>query len=337
MAGEERATCASCAMVDPQSPQVVHYAPELKCCTYYPDLPNFSVGRILLDESAPGRAHLEARIAAGVRLSPLVVAKPPLFETIYGQTRQAHVFGRASKLRCPFMTQDARCGIWAHREATCSTYFCRFDRGVVGRRFWTALERLLKAIEKALATWCVLELDVGPDAALELTSEPLRGLGISDVMDRMADESALAQHRRRWGTWLGREKDFYIECARLVAYLSRERVLQVGGARVELLAEALRSAHAARLKHELPDALQVGTHRVARTSDDRTRWIGYSETDSLELGGDVHSQLLHFDGRPTSEAVASSGMAEATVRDLVDHQILIPASALVPMRSSTAK
>src|SRR5664279_5381727 len=77
---ETRATCSDCAMVqragEHKDEQQVFFNPELKCCTYLPDLANFLVGNILRDSSpeiAEGRASVERRLDAKVAVTPLAI------------------------------------------------------------------------------------------------------------------------------------------------------------------------------------------------------------------------------------------------------------------------
>ena len=66
---ETAATCGSCTMcagADDRPEDRPFFAPDVKCCSYVPVLPNFLVARSLRDpapELAEGRKMLEARIA----------------------------------------------------------------------------------------------------------------------------------------------------------------------------------------------------------------------------------------------------------------------------------
>ena len=160
---ETHATCADCAMCapakEPPAAETVYFNPRVKCCTFVPALPNFLVGRILRDaeRGAAGRASVEARIATGIGVTPLGLGRSP------GQHVPDAGFGQDETFLCPhFVQQDGGiCSIWQHREATCATFFCKFVRGAMGANFWGALQRLLEAIEQALAWQCVETLDVG--------------------------------------------------------------------------------------------------------------------------------------------------------------------------------
>src|SRR5579863_3280623 len=135
---ETSATCDRCAMVRPVDPESAppesFFSPQTKCCTYLPEIANFLVGRILADASpdaAFGRATVEARIDAGVEVTPLGLQKTPLFSLVYRASPAS--FGHATSMRCPhYVVDGGRCGVWRHRESTCATWFCKFARGANG-------------------------------------------------------------------------------------------------------------------------------------------------------------------------------------------------------------
>src|SRR5262245_2433326 len=143
---EPKATCHDCAMCAPpgstvatDSPkEVVFYDPQVKCCSYTPILWNFLVGDLLADQSAEaviGRATVERRIEAGVAVTPLGLDRPPSYFALYQHISKA--FGRTHTMRCPhFIDEGGLCGVWRHRESTCVTWFCKHERGGVGKAFW---------------------------------------------------------------------------------------------------------------------------------------------------------------------------------------------------------
>src|SRR4051812_26313941 len=73
---EPRATCDNCAMCDKGEPSPVpmeYFKPELKCCTYHPQLPNYLVGAILADSSPDmeeGKKRIREQIAARSGATP---------------------------------------------------------------------------------------------------------------------------------------------------------------------------------------------------------------------------------------------------------------------------
>ncbi len=182
---ESAATCNDCAMLSGERgtarpAAAPFFNPDTKCCTYLPVLPNFLVGRMLADDSpefARGRATLEARLTAGMAVSPRGIGRDAAYDLLY-VTRGKSLFGQARSMRCPHYLDEGggQCGIWRHRAAVCATWFCKYVRGAVGQRFWQALHRQLSAVEGELSVWCARQLG-------EL------------------------------GEWSGREREFFQECA----------------------------------------------------------------------------------------------------------------------------
>ncbi|HUR34476.1 MAG TPA: hypothetical protein VM032_11825 [Vicinamibacterales bacterium] len=335
---EHTATCGSCAMLAPRdhaspaaaSPDAVFFDPRSKCCTYIPWLPNFLVGRALLDAdpgAADGRASVLARIAAGHQVTPLGLEKPPTFVALYGLAA-SEVFGRAVDLRCPhYLTDTGGCGVWKHRMSVCATWFCKHDRGEVGMNGWTAVRHLLEAIERALAVHCVRELAPGAEA--------LRHAGNRDADTRHAVKAPdlggtpdTAAARRLWGRFAGREIAFYEACARLVEPLSWADLRRIGGVEIDVAADLAREAFGQLCSLDVPPTLWMGPLHVLRSDADAVECTTYSAFDPLSIPRALFDVLPVFDGRPTRKALAAAREAgvpigQHVVRRLVDHAILI--------------
>jgi Fe-S-cluster containining protein len=149
-------------------------------------------------------AALPRYIATGIGLTPLGLGRSP------AQHVPDARFGHDEKYLCPhFIQQDGGlCSIWQHREAVCTTFFCKFVRGAVGASFWSALRRLLEAIEQALAWQCVETLDVGA-AAVSLLLGAAGDARHDTVTLRQDGTYAADDLRAIWGRWAGRERAFY--------------------------------------------------------------------------------------------------------------------------------
>src|SRR5271169_4910931 len=81
---ESDATCHSCVMCPPKGAAVgsqsYYFDPNVKCCTFVPNLHNFLVGRIVSDDAPtawPGRMTVEKRIKERVAVTPLGLGVPP--------------------------------------------------------------------------------------------------------------------------------------------------------------------------------------------------------------------------------------------------------------------
>jgi hypothetical protein len=333
---ETRATCEDCAMCAPEGAadaDTFYFSPSVKCCSYQPKLPNYLVGRALEDRDfafSAGRATLESRIDAGLGVTPLGVETSAMFKLIYQHGHDG--FGRADALRCPHYLDEGggRCGIWRNRNSVCATWFCKHERGAVGIAFWNRLRDLLVAVEESLATWCVLESDLERESIEALFPLQTGRPPTSDLTaDQLDGRVPPAIARRLWGKLLGREREFYRECAKRVETLAWRDVERIGGAPVSARARLTREAFALTQSQELPERLQTGTLQVISTAHDGVRVSTYSGSDPLDLAPAVFEVLPYFDGRPTVQAVGAIRrelgveVEKDLVRKLSDFKILV--------------
>lgn len=309
---EPAATCSDCAMCvsgasNQQEGRAFGFKPDVKCCTYLPQLWNFLAGRVLADHStdgAVGRRTLEARIAAGDGVTPLSVGRTRRYHLLY--TSGADGFGRAGSLRCPhYIEEGGLCGVWKHRESTCATWFCKHTHGNLGFIFWDRLRDVLRCAEIAVARHAMVELDVGPRALAflfpsreranpSLTAEELDGVASSE-------QRALA-----WGRWVGREHEFYQRAAEIAAPLAWNDVAQLGGIELALQLSLLREAHAELRVTAPPARVRASAITIASGvphAADHVVLGTYSASNPLEVPAILVECLPYFDGRPTAEAV----------------------------------
>jgi len=336
---ETRATCEDCAMCAPagvtSDPKSLYFSPRVKCCSYQPKLPNFLVGRILDDHDfsfSAGRSTLEQRIDAGVGVSPLGLDQTPTYSLLYKHGLAG--FGRAESLRCPHYLDEGggRCGIWRHRNGVCTTWFCKHERGGVGLDFWSRVRDFLMAIERDLAAWCVTELDLGPEAlsALFLTRRKPNERELMTLADLEGVKDPNVA-RQLWGGWLGRERDFYIECGRRVSPLTWKDVEDIASPEVRARARIVKRAFESLTSRELPERLTAGSFQTISSSREGVQVVGYSGSDPLELTPEVLEILPYFDGRPIEEVLKtirkelSVEVEKDLVQKLLDFEILNPA------------
>ena len=339
---ESRATCDNCAMCAPSglqdADQKEYFDPDAKCCTFVPELHNFLAGGILCDDdpaAQPGRRTVEHRIRSGVAVTPLGLKQPPVFLVLYESGPSA--FGRSKGLRCPHYLEQGggRCGVWRHRESTCMTWFCKHVRGSIGYAFWRdSLHQLLMVVEKDLARWAVMEMDLGFEALKRLVAtndwrsqaEPLTAESIDNRVDREA-------YARIWGKWAGREEDFFVECARLVNGLSWQEVMGIARPEARAYVRLTLEAYRKLISDEVPAALKVGTVQLVQLRHDVTRLSAYSNFDPIDVPRVVMESLHYFDGRPVSDALAAIAseknvlMERSLVRKMVDFGLLVAAGA----------
>jgi hypothetical protein len=334
--GESRATCSNCTMCRQSGEnEAKRFRPDVKCCSFFPHLPNFALGGVLNDTSSEtdiGRASVEARIAAKIGVTPFGLDAPPTYALLY--THADNAFGVSRALRCPhYIEAGGLCGIWRYRNSVCSTYYCQVVRGSVAREFWQRLLHLLGEIESSLEHWCVEQLDIGTTALKHLlTSRDNAKRGERVTAADIDSESDPALYRQAWGdTWIGREREFYVSAARLVSALSWSDVLAICGPRVRLAARLGREAYDDLVSDSVPDRLRMGRFGVIKAKGGFVQLQGLGSRDQLVVLAGVVDVLPLFDGqRATADIRAQakrSGtrISNWTVQQLVDFKILEPA------------
>lgn len=321
ISGESRSGCDDCAMCDKgrapgegrgpaaeltlPGPSEGFFADSTKCCTYLPELANFLVGAALLEPDSPGRRGVVERIGASSAVTPMGLGKTLEFKAAY----QPEAFGRQTDLRCPhYLPGDGgKCGVWLHRNAICATYFCHFDRGAVGKRFWAATNRFLKTVERGLARWCLQQLEPGPVALARLVNAP------DDALEQAISEGDPAALQALWGPWWGKPSEYFEACARLVGDLTAAQALALSGPQAELAGKLVAEAHAQRLSGEIPDPLVRAQVKAAGQVGDRIRLEAYSPLDPVELPLALWEALACFDGRRTNAQALSAVSSERGV------------------------
>ncbi|MBU6427393.1 MAG: hypothetical protein KGR26_00135 [Cyanobacteria bacterium REEB65] len=323
--GERRATCHDCVMCRAgQGPTGPRFSPHTKCCTYLPELANFLVGQVLETVDSPGRRSVVERIMAREAVTPLGLGKTRAFLDDYAPQS----FGVRDGLRCPHYLSEngGMCGIWQQRNAICATWFCHYDRGAVAKRFWAATSRFLSIVEQRLARWCARQVD--PALAAEFPPMPT----VPGKPQTAADPSS---RPAAWGTWAGREQDFYRACAARWAALSPARQLELAGAEAQLAAMLVRDAFADRQTQVVPDPLTQGEITVKADLGHSLLVETYSPFDPLELPAELVAALACFDGkRSNAEALAMLQESHRLEISGTRLQELVDFGALRPARSA---
>ncbi len=337
---ETLSPCSDCVMCKPASvvPRPAsrgQFNPVTKCCTYMPTIPNYLIGAVLVDDdpaAVEGRLTLLKRLDAGVGVGPLGATMTPVYRLLY-QHGEHKAFGQATSMRCPHYLdrEGGQCGIWRHRNSVCSTYFCTLERGLVGQAFWKEMKSLLETIEMSLSAWCAQQLDIGADALARLAGPVDEGtfvhLTAFDI-DGVPDPN---EQRDAWGTWYGRERDFFVAAGHLVAGLQWEDVLALGGPDVAARAQLLTLAYSALISDSVPDLLAVAPFESDEVDANVSRlWATGSNLAPMEIPTPLVHALRHFDGRTTTQDVIFAvvfdtrmGLQKWLVRRLIDQGILV--------------
>jgi Fe-S-cluster containining protein len=315
---EAKATCASCAMLEgngrdaarPVDGRSRFFRPDTKCCTFHPRLPNYLVGAILEDGTqagAEGRRRMEARVGSRLGVTPEWLHPPRAFTVLYDGARGA--FGRARGLRCPFYAEEpGACTIWAHRDAVCSTYFCKYVAGADGRRLWTAVKELASLVEVQLARSALLEL--APEL---LDREPGARAGSAPLgpEDIDGEPPPAADHAAVWKGWAGRESELYRACHRYASGLSAGHLEALLGLDGRIARRAVERAAGNATSTALPQVLRLSPDAtVSWLADGRVALGAYSELEAVALPGEAYPLLIRFTGE--------EGVAEVRARMRVE-------------------
>ena len=200
---ERKATCATC----PKVTEGVHHA-STRCCTYFPEVPNFLLGFALQDPKS--QSLIETQIEIGHIL-------PTGQQIDAGQYRTAvesyaeDLFGELTHLVCPFLNPETiECGVYAYRNSVCSTFFCENDHGEPGRKFWEKTQDLVGHIEIALSQAVMQALGIDVEqymATLDTWGDDIDGSFVEGA------GWSLELRKQLWGDWFNREAEFLVEAS----------------------------------------------------------------------------------------------------------------------------
>lgn len=156
---EKLATCTSCYKTQKNAP-LPHFDSNLKCCTYYPFIPNYLVGAILSSQNltAEGANIIRDLIRERRYVLPIGLCPPPSYQALFNAKR-AEDYGNRFDLLCPFYNnKKGGCNIWPYRGHECATYFCHSSYGMNGEKFWQEVRTSLFELEMYLSQLAMLEL-----------------------------------------------------------------------------------------------------------------------------------------------------------------------------------
>ncbi|HSE40000.1 MAG TPA: hypothetical protein VLH08_04480 [Acidobacteriota bacterium] len=303
---EARATCNNCPMCAPQeriAKADYQFNPNTRCCVYHPTVPNFLIGAIISDKDADPEAK-EQFTQGALRMDVTPFGIEPT-----NRARQYYKlipFGKFEEALCPFYIQRPNsCGIHKYRNARCSTWFCKHERGNVGLRFWLKLDAMLTAAEIELAKYCIGKLEV------KIPEEP------KDAREKF------------WGNWMFREPEFFQECWRIVEPLSWEEILSISGEKLNSAVDELIEAFNQLNSNSIPKSLRVGKFTQEDIGDDFVRIWSYHPYNSIDLRKEIVDVLPLFDGRSVEDVLSQIGketslqLDDSLLLKLTSYRILI--------------
>jgi Fe-S-cluster containining protein len=243
---ESFAFCMDCTNARTGPPgkklQTKPFRPDVKCCSYFPGLPNYLLGAILADSDPAleeGKRRVRELINKRTGVSPAGIQAPKKYSLLF--TAAENSFGQCKSLLCPYYHKSKGiCTIWKYREATCSTYYCRHVASAAGKAFWGTLKNVLFSVEKRLCGWVLLE------SGFDFTADILNAFsfGIQKVNRMSAAEledvpPTAEEYLKPWQNWAGKEEEFYMHSYRLVQQISPQLFKEIMGIDLKILLQDL--------------------------------------------------------------------------------------------------
>lgn len=240
---ETKATCDRCLMASSKNQSQTRYQAELKCCTYFPLMPNYLVGALLEDLRTVSTVEEKIIEMIQKRQFALPMGIVPTLSYQYKfQNRTEVDFGNDPKLLCPyFNTVELNCSIWRYRSAVCTTFYCRSSYGQKGMKFWKEVSDYLTYVEMAFLEEVLVNLDFSP----RQISEQLSYHNRQEWNSREKTQKVLSLQRWQhlWNSYGDDALSFYKKTYAMVAHFSQKNYQEMTGDLGEqLLAKVLAAA-----------------------------------------------------------------------------------------------
>lgn len=221
---ETKATCHNCVRSRDGRFQYL-YDKNLKCCTFFPFLPNYAVGGVLV-ENLKGASIIREQIARRQMSLPLGLFPTPEYQYEF-KNKSATDFGTRKDLLCPYYDRtNNNCQIWNFRGVVCTTYFCTSSYGLAGKRYWTDLYDYLSFVEMALAEDNLVNLDFSPrEVSAQLVYLNMQTWTEAEKTQRTIDKN---HYKKIWNGYTS-EIEFYIKCYELVQNMDQKYFIDLAG------------------------------------------------------------------------------------------------------------
>jgi hypothetical protein len=182
------------------------------------------------------------------------------------------------------------------------------------------LESLLQEIELTVSQQCLLT--VGLDRAAIDHLFPVR-----EKLDAVAKDGADV-YAKAWGSWQGKEEDFFIACAEYATDLDIRDILSIGSPRLRIRYQQFMDQEADLHDKTLPERLVPGAIK-AQGDGITSHLLSYQSTDVIEIPTPYLMTLHCFnpqtDVANAIEAAKKMGIviSEKMVRNMMDFRILV--------------
>jgi Fe-S-cluster containining protein len=334
---EELATCDNCAMAyrDESNltlPNEKYYAPHLKCCTYYPTMPNYLVGGILQTTNPQfkyGQSIITELINKGSNISPIGIHQPKKFKLLY-EAASERGFGKSESLLCPYYNKNTNnCSIWKYRNSVCTTFFCKFIHGNDGGTFYKKFKKYLERLELVISNYVLMQKGFTSDEISAINNAIInKELNHFDLDDKKNP----IQYEKHWKNYSSKEIDFYIDCYKIAADLNENDLKNIGGIELELAQGEVVQAYNQMINPKVPEKLLLNPELpILKTEGD-----SYKINNSFEISVDLYQAIRFFDGFSTVKVTLeniinnlSLELDEGLIISLYQNRILIDSKEFI--------
>ncbi len=293
---EKLADCLDCPMCKEQNESnnevEIQFQTVVKCCTYYPALPNYLVGQILEDNSISSEVIdiISLKIDEYSGVTPLGVSTKSSDVEKYKSISKNRKFGKADgEVRCPYYVdqKSGLCGIRHYRNSVCSTWFCKHNEGLASLYMWDAIRRLLSHIEESLSNWCLLELEVEEDVLDMLCKKD------SLVWEQLkADTVDLHLHKSAWGKFEGNKLEFYKQCGHIVNKLNWSDIESICGPKLKIFAKSVRLSQESLTMNQFPEYVTINPQKSSTLNNGNISVQTYSLYQHFEIPMNIGMGLM---------------------------------------------
>ncbi|MEC7988262.1 MAG: hypothetical protein VX278_24055 [Myxococcota bacterium] len=168
---ETYVNCSSCRLMcnKGDAHQKWYFNDKTKCCTFYPKLHNWQLGRIFLSDSPRRHTLIREEMIRSNSYNALGLHPPEDYLQKQVQSGYPESFGKAAELLCPFYEKEMRgCSIWEYQNTVCRSWFCKHEEGSRGLGFWNSITMLGSYYEKIIAIWCIEQYDIPCQSPMDI-------------------------------------------------------------------------------------------------------------------------------------------------------------------------
>lgn len=214
---ETKATCGQCI----QAPH--KYDEDLKCCTFWPFIPNYIVGKILSSKEVKykeAQDTLNRHIEMHHWNLPIGLLAPAEYQVEF-KKKKDKVFGKKHEFLCPYFSKkNNNCSMWLYRGSVCTSFFCESSYKKKGMSFWHSFENYFSYLEMGLSQEVLVYKDFSPR-------------DLNDQLEYLMVDKKLKitkpKYKKLWKHYDGREKEFYIESAQFVEEMPKSQIQDILG------------------------------------------------------------------------------------------------------------